>query len=125
MIYLTLEQLLELHALVVEATGGSSGIRDLGRLEDAIATQTQNVFNEELYPNIFDKAAAIIRGIVADRPFVDGNKITAMLSGLTLLKLNGFSFAAQDGKIEDFAVRIATKKLDVPEIAHWLRGQTS
>jgi death-on-curing protein len=121
MISLTLEQLLEIHALVVEATGGSAGLRDLGRLEAAIATQTQNVFGEELYPSIIDKTAAIIRGIIADHPFVDGNKRTAMLSGLTLLELNKINFTAQPGEIEDFAVDIATKHIDVPQISSWLR----
>jgi death-on-curing protein len=122
MIFLTLEQLLELHALVVDATGGSTGLRDLGRLESAIATQTQNVFGEELYPEIFDKVAAIIREIIADRPFVDGNKRTAMLSGITLLELNGASFSAKTGEIEDFAVKIATRHIDVPDISLWLKA---
>lgn len=118
---LSLEQLLEIHSLVVEATGGSAGLRDLGRLEAAIAAQTQNVFGEELYPGIIDKAAAVIRGIVADHPFVDGNKRTAMLAGLTLLEINNIRFTANPGEIEDFAVQIATDRLDVPTIVLWLR----
>lgn len=119
---LTLEQLLELHTLVVEATGGSTGLRDLGRLEAAIATQTQNVFGEELYPEIVDKAAALIRSIIADHPFVDGNKRTAMLTGLTLLELQGISFVAKSGEIEDFAVDIATRHIDIPQISNWLQA---
>ena len=122
---LSLEQLLEIHALVVEATGGSIGLRDLGRLEAAIATQTQNVFGEELYPKLIDKAAAIMRGIIADHPFVDGNKRTAMLAGLTLVEINGIRFAAKPGELEDFAVKIATDKLDIPSIVAWLREHTS
>jgi len=122
---LTLEQLLEIYTLVVEMTGGSTGLRDLGRLEAAIATQTQNVFGEELYPSIIDKTAAIIRGIIADHPFVDGNKRTAMLSGLTLLDLNKVNFIAQPGEIEDFAVDIATKHIDVPQISKWLRSHAT
>ncbi len=122
MTILTLEQLLEIHILVIEATGGSSGLRDLGRLEAVIATQTQNVFGEELYPSIIDKAAAIIRGIIADHPFVDGNKRTAMLTGLTFLELNKVNFTAQPGELEDFAVDIATKHTDVPQISNWLRS---
>ncbi|HEX9153706.1 MAG TPA: type II toxin-antitoxin system death-on-curing family toxin, partial [Candidatus Saccharimonadales bacterium] len=108
---LSLEQLLEIHSLVAEITGGSMGLRDLGRLEAAIAVQTQNVFGEELYPGTLDKTAALIRNIVADHPFVDGNKRTAMLAGLTLLEINGIRFGADPGEIEDFAVRIATDKL--------------
>ena len=118
---LTLEQLLQFHALVVNATSGSMGLRDLGRLDSAIANQTQNAFGEELYPSVVDKAAAMILAIVADHPFVDGNKRTAMLAGLTLLEINGLQFAGQIGEIEDFAVEIATDKLDVPVIAAWIR----
>ncbi|HVU59389.1 MAG TPA: type II toxin-antitoxin system death-on-curing family toxin [Candidatus Saccharimonadales bacterium] len=117
---LNLEQLLEIHALVVEATGGSTGLRDIGRLEAAVAAQTQDVFSEELYPSIYDKSAAMIRGIIADHAFIDGNKRTAMLAGLTLLEINGIAFTALSGEIEEFAVRIATEKLDVPHIAAWL-----
>jgi death-on-curing protein len=119
---ISLEQLLQMHALIVNETGGSTGLRDLGRLEAAIATQSQNVFGEELYPTLIDKAAAIIRGIIADHPFVDGNKRTAILTGLTLLEINDLRFRAQSGEIEDFAVLIATDKLDVPAITAWLRS---
>ena len=118
---LSLEQLLQIHALVVNATSGSMGLRDLGRLDSAIATQTQNAFGEELYPSVGDKAATMMRAIVADHPFVVGNKRTAMLAGLTLLEINGLQFAGQIGEIEDFAVEIATDKLDVPVIAAWIR----
>ncbi len=122
---LSLEQLFELHSLVVEATGGSIGLRDLGRLEAAIAAQTQNVFDEELYPGLIDKAAAMIRGIIADHPYVDGNKRTAMLAGLTLLEINGVLFKAKLGELEDFAVKIATDKLDIPAIVQWLHVHTA
>lgn len=117
---LTLEQLLQLHALVVQETGGSDGLRDLGRLEAAVATQTQNVFGEELYDDVAQKAAALIRGIIADHPFVDGNKRTAMLAGLTLLGINGYPFKARTGEIEDFAVKVAVEKLDIKAITIWL-----
>ena len=120
MIILTLEQLLEIHSLAIDTTGGSAGIRDLGRLEAAIATQTQNVFGEELYSSIVDKATALIRAIIADHPFVEGNKRTAMLTGITFLEINSLSFVAKPGEIEDFAVNIATEHLDIPLISAWL-----
>ena len=121
---ITLGQLLQVHVLVASATGGSMGLRDLGRLEAAIATQTQTVFGEELYPSIFDKAAAMIRTIIADHPFIDGNKRTGMLTGLVLLEINRQQFIAKPSEIEDFAVSIAIDKLDIPAIASWLREHT-
>ena len=124
MTYLTIEQLLQLHALVLLRDGGSDGVRDVGRLEAAVATQYQEVFGEELYATIFDKSAAIIRGIVGDHPFADGNKRTAMLAGLTLVELNGYKFEATPGELEDFAVSVAVHHPSILTIASWLQSHS-
>lgn len=117
---LTIDQILQIHVLVVGETGGSTGIRDLGRLESVVATQKQNVFDEETYSGPLIKAAALIRGIIGDHPFVDGNKRTAMLAGLTFLKINGINLKLARGDLENFAVQVAVDKLDVTAIASWL-----
>lgn len=117
---LSLEQLLQLHVLVIAESGGSDGLRDLGRLQSVVASQTQSAFGEDIYPSVFEKAAALVRGIVGDHPFVDGNKRTAILAGLTLLKINGKQFVAKKGELEDFAVKVATDHLEVTVIAAWL-----
>lgn len=121
MIGLTLEQILQLHALVLIRDGGSDGVRDIGRLESVVSAQHQVVFGEELYATVFTKAAALMRGIIGDHPFVDGNKRTAMLAGLTLLEVKGYNFTAQRGELENFAVRVATDHLDIDAIADWLK----
>lgn len=120
---INLEQLLQIHALLIDETGGSAGLRDLGRLESAIATQTQNVFGQELYEGEIQKAAALIRSLVADHPFVDGNKRTAMLAGLTFLKINRASTTIPKGELEDFAVKVAVDRLDVNTISSWLKSK--
>lgn len=121
---ITLEQLLMLHAAALELFGGGEGIRDMGRLDAALATQTQEVFGEELYPTLFLKAAALARGIVGDHPFADGNKRTAMLVSITLVEINGYVFSAHNGELEDFAVRVAVEHLSVEDIATWLEQHT-
>lgn len=120
MVYITLEQILQLHALVLLRDGGSDGVRDIGRLESAMASQRQQVFGEELYVRVFEKSAALIRGIIGDHPFSDGNKRTAMLTGLTFLEVNGHTFMAKKGDLEDFAVRVAMNHLEVSAISAWL-----
>ena len=122
--FLSLEDLLELHALLVTRFGGSAGVRDIGRLEAAIATQAQQVFGVELYKSAHDKAAALMRGIIADHPFYDGNKRTGTLAGLTLLELNNLRVAAVKGEIEDFAVQVAVEQLMVEQISAWLQAHT-
>lgn len=122
--FLNLEQLLQIHALVLLRDGGADGVRDIGRLEAVVAVQHQEVFGEELYVGVHAKAAAIIRGVIGDHPFADGNKRTAMLSGLTLLEVNGYVFIAEPGELEDFAVSVATDHLSVEEIAAWLMSHS-
>ncbi|QQS19351.1 type II toxin-antitoxin system death-on-curing family toxin [Candidatus Saccharibacteria bacterium] len=116
-----IDQLLMLHSFVLANTGGGDGVRDIGRLEAALATQTQEVFGTELYPELYNKAGAIIRGIIADHPFIDGNKRTAMLAGLTLMKVNGLTLRASNQELEDFAVQVAVEHLGVEEISEWLK----
>lgn len=122
--YITLEQLLALHVLAIDQFGGSDGLRDLGRLESALASQRQEVFAEQLYQGVFEKAAALCRGIIGDHPFADGNKRTGMLTAITFMELNGSRFVAKQGELEDFAVQIAVEHLDVPVIAAWLRAHS-
>ena len=122
--YIELEDLLQFHALSIQLYGGGEGLRDIGRLEAAIATQEQVVFGSELYPSPHEKAAAMMRGIIADHPFSDGNKRTGILTALIFLELNGFEFVAEKGEIEDFAVQTATDHPDIPAIAAWLKSHS-
>ncbi len=120
MVYLTLEQIIQLHSLVLVKDGGADGMRNLGQLEAAVSTQYQTAFGKELYTTVCDKAAALVRGIICDHPFIDGNKRTAMLAGLTLLEMNGYNFIARQGELEDFAVHIAVSHPNVSVITNWL-----
>lgn len=121
MIAIKLEHILQINAMVVTKFGGTVMVRDLGRLEATVATQYQEVFGRELYSTVFEKVAAMLRGIIADHPFVDGNKRTAMLVAMTYLGLNGYQFVARSGEVEDFAVCFATNYLEIDDIAAWLK----
>lgn len=110
-----------IHLQIVDASGGSHGTRDRGRLEAAVVSQTQAIYGRELYKTLHSKAAAIARGIIADHPFIDGNKRTGIMSALLFLERNGIATHVADKELEDFAVEIAVKKLDVSMIAEWLR----
>ena len=50
--------ILELHKKSINDFGGSHGIRDIGLLESAIARPFQTFGGEDLYPTVFEKAAA-------------------------------------------------------------------
>ncbi len=123
--YLDLGDVLKLHVLVLEFSGGSDGVRDASRLEAAVATQRQEVFGKELYEGVHQKAAAMMRGIIADHPFIDGNKRTGILCAVTLLETNGCVLIAKKGELEDFAVKAAVDNLEVSDIAAWLQSKTT
>ena len=88
MIRLDKEQIKRLHAKMIEATGGSDGIRDEGLLESALAAPFQTFDGEELYPSILGKIARMTYGIITNHPFVDGNKRIGTYVMLVLLELN-------------------------------------
>lgn len=122
-LYLTIEEILRLHFQVIKDYGGSHGVRDEGRLLSVEQAPQQAVFGEEQYKTVFDKAAVYLRNIIADHPFVDGNKRTAVtVCGVFLLR-NGYKLTAAPKELEDFAVTVATDHLDAPVIAAWLKSR--
>jgi len=123
--WLTVQDIELIHIQIIDESGGSQGTRDAGRVESAIASMRQQAFGKDLYPGIFDKAAVLCRGIIADHPFVDGNKRTGMMSAIIFLNLNGVDTSKlQDQDLEDFAVKIAVDQLDVAAIAAWLEDNS-
>ena len=72
MIKMTKEQVLLLHTQLIEATGGSDGIRDVGLLESALESPFQSYGGEELYPSIQAKAARLCYGLVKNHAMIDG-----------------------------------------------------
>lgn len=124
--FLSADDLAIIHIQIVDASGGSQGIRDMGRLQSAAAAPRQEAFGEVLYPTLFEKAAVMLRAIIAEHPFVDGNKRTGMMSALVFLNLNGYDTSElSDRELEDFAVQVAVEHLDIPVIAAWLKAHSS
>lgn len=125
MTFLHVEDLTLIHLQIIDASGGSDGVRDLSRLESAVAAPFQAAFGKELYPTIFEKSAVLMRAIIADLSFVDGNKRTGMMTALIYLNLNGYDTSIlTDTELEDFAVQVAVDHLDIASIAAWLKAHS-
>lgn len=77
-----------LHERLIEATGGSAGIRDEGMLDSALSNPFQSFGGEELYPSIQAKAAQLCFGLVKNHSMVDGNKIS--VTALRRMRCNSF-----------------------------------
>jgi death-on-curing protein len=120
--YLTLEEVLELHRLALEQSGGLAGVRDLGGLDSAV-TQPQMAFGgQELYPGLAEKAAALGFSLVCNHPFVDGNKRVGHAAMETFLVLNGWELAAGVDEQEQVVLRLAAGSLKREEFVAWVQA---
>lgn len=119
--YLSVKDILLLHGMAIDASGGSHGLRDLGLLESAVARPQSSFAGEDLYLNLFLKAGALIHGLLRNHPFIDGNKRTSMYSAMTFLELNGYKFKATQKEVVKFTLKVENKNLSVEQISKWLK----
>ncbi len=122
MLYLSIPELCELHELVIEKSGGSTGIRDLGVLESALAQPRMTFGGTELYPTIQEKAAVLCFSVVINHPFIDGNKRTGHAAMETFLDLNGWELNADINDAEQTMLALAAGKLSRDEFVQWIKN---
>lgn len=122
--YITAEELLFFHFKVIDDFGGSHGVRDEGRLESVLVVPKQIVFDQELYRSVHEKSAVYLRNIIADHPFVDGNKRSAVTCAVIFLKRNGAGLSATTKELEDIAVQVAVEHLEIRVISAWLKAHS-
>lgn len=123
--YLTPEQVLFIHARLIAETGGEHGIRDLGLLQSAVG-RPQAVFEgQDMYPNLHNKAAALMESLINNHPFVDGNKRTGFTAAAMFLQNNGYSLNVKNQEAAAFVLSIASGKQSLDSITEWLKAQTT
>ncbi|AXK33162.1 type II toxin-antitoxin system death-on-curing family toxin [Streptomyces armeniacus] len=120
--YLTVREALDLAEFA--CAGQEVALRDPGLLGSALHRPQTQVFGVEAYPDLFEKAAALLQSITSNHPFVDGNKRTAWMCAVVFLDINGVDMADIDqeqayGLVIDIA---AGKTEDVTRIAQELRA---
>jgi death on curing protein len=118
--FLDLDEVLELHALAIEQTGGSFGVRDHGALDSALAQPRMSFGGADLYPTLVDKAGAMGFSLIANHPFVDGNKRTGYASMETLLVMNGHEIRATVDDAERITLAVAAGQASRQELIDWL-----
>ncbi len=116
--YLDLEDLL---AAADAAVGGRAEVRDIGLLQAVVARPQAAAFGEEAYPDLDSKAAALLHGIVAGHPLVDGNKRLGWVVTRLFYRMNDADLRADRNAAYELIVAVAAGELrDVPDIARRL-----
>jgi death-on-curing protein len=116
-----MDEVLAIHAHLVERYGGSLGIRDRGLLESALAMPAASFSGEDLHPTLNEKAAAYLFHIVKNHPFVDGNKRVGLAVTLTFLRFNGVRIHATDDALVELVLGVARGRCGKAEVAVFLR----
>jgi len=119
--HLTLGEVVELHGRLIITAGGAPGIRDLGLLESALGQSTATFAGADLHPTLVDKAAALAFSLVANHPFVDGNKRIGHAAMEVFLVLNGYEIEASVDEQERLMLDVASGSITREHLADWLR----
>jgi len=112
MIIINKEQVIRLHKILLNSTGGLDGIRDESLLDSALAAPFHTFDNLDLYPSTTAKIARITYSLVCNHPFIDGNKRIGTYVMLILLKLNRIEINFTDDDIIHIGLELANGKLD-------------
>ncbi|PJZ68907.1 type II toxin-antitoxin system death-on-curing family toxin [Leptospira perolatii] len=123
--YLTLEEVLYIHANQIDEYGGSYGIRDQGLLESAISQPSTGFGDQEFHKELLDKAAAYLFYLCKNHPFIDGNKRVALAVSLVFLDLNGIELDDPEGMLYDLTIGVASGEIPLKSIAQELEKLTT
>lgn len=119
--FLGLDEVLEIHRDQIERYGGTSGIRDIGLLQSALAVPASGFGGRYLHGDVFEMAAAYLFHIVQDHPFLDGNKRTGAAAALVFLMMNGVELDADEEAFETLVRSVAEGKANKAAAAEFFR----
>jgi death on curing protein len=120
-VFLTVEQVLFLHADLIDRYGGSLGLRDRGLLESALAQPGAQFGGEYLHGDLFEMAAAYLFHLVMNHAFVDGNKRIGAASAIVFLSINDITIEADEDGLVELTLRVAQGLARKPEITEFFR----
>jgi death-on-curing protein len=119
-----LKEALLIHQVLIDGFGGATGVRDEELLRSALERPFSGFGDTEFYPQVEQKAAAILESIVTNHPFIDGNKRTGyVLMRLLLLEHGKDILSGQEEKYA-FVIEVASGRLSFDQIVEWIQKNT-
>lgn len=108
------------HAILIDEFGGSTGIRDPKALQAAIQRPFSTFDGKDLYPTIYDKAAALVESLVKNHAFIDGNKRIGYVMLRFYLIESGYDLSASQTDKYNFIIEISKGNLNFEGIKEWI-----
>jgi len=121
-VFLTLDEVLAIHADQIRRYGGSHGVRDLGLLSSAVAMPQASFGGVYLHTSLAEMAAAYLFHIAQNHPFVDGNKRAALAAALAFIWLNDQCLEAGEDELTELVMGIAAGRLSKADAAVFING---
>ncbi len=118
--FLTISQVLDIHQRQIQRFGGTSGVRDEGLLDSALAQPQATFGGELLHPTIGEQAAAYLYHLAMNHPFIDGNKRTAFAVMDTFITLNGYSLNLSEEQAYNLVIRVVQRGISKEELSAFM-----
>ena len=119
--FLSLAEVLAIHKEQIRRFGGSLGLRDLGLLEAAIHMPQATFSGRFLHEDLQGMAAAYLFHLVANHPFIDGNKRVGAASADVFLGMNGWQLSAEPDTYASFVLDTAARKMEKKDALEFFR----
>ncbi len=119
--YLTLHDILAVYQTIMAQSGGLAGIQNLAALESAVAQPKMTFDQQELYPSVPEKAAALGFALIRNHPFIDGNKRVGHAAMEVFLLINGFEIQAPLDEQEQVILHLATGGMTRSDFTRWIQ----
>ncbi len=118
-LFLSLQETLELHQQLIQRFGGLKGVRDMGLLESALVRPQTGY-----YETLSMQAAALLQSLCQNHCFIDGNKRVAFAGTAIFLRMNGYHLRVRADDGESFLIdQVIKKGISIEDIATWLEGR--
>lgn len=121
--WITKEECLSFHSMLIANFGGADGVRDEGKMEAALNRPKQQFHYESA--SILQLAATYASGIVKSHPFIDGNKRTGLMACQVFIESNGYQFKATEEEASVQILALADSRLADEALTEWLEANCS
>lgn len=108
--YFNIDYAIKTHDFIINESGGSHGVNDLGLLESVLA----HIQNDFYYPEFESKITHLVFSVNKNHAFSDGNKRSSIALGAYFLEINGLEYCVDRFiiEMENISVHVADNRID-------------
>ena len=120
-VFLTMEDVLALHEELIQHYGGSSGLRDAGLLEAALAMPQAGFGGQYFHEFPHEMGSAYLFHLVRNHAFIDGNKRVALACAILFFKINRIPYSITEEEAVELTYKSASGQMDKGAVTEFFR----